>query len=506
MMINDDLADSLLDAGHAMSNTVEGEDFAEFLLDGGNPNFIKNPVIKRQPSNPRKKPNNQIFPPPPSPTSPPSPPLPPLKRKSNFWSVFKRMFWVGVVSFSLIKYCYKQTNDSNNNNILSASSAIDTFAFLKLGNPTVSAKSLYRDGKYLPQNDWADSIIVLQILNSDIHQYYVDKGKRYKSFDSYVYDGNDQWRGEGDYRMKYSKRIRYLRIDADFFNNISGSCSFVSVLEEPMDYEIEVRGCDIEYNRDDDLIEIVYIYNSPEDPNIFKRRRGFVYSKFLYPSASRKQTARGRGNRGTLENNNGSMQAAGSNGTSSNKIKGGVEFARDQGKLKVPDIDDDEIIKSQIETSKDSKVKNMFYVGQAYSGGYVFSLSNALSQGKVYHIPNTEKCKWRKISRLLKAQNENDPSLRCCSWRLPTADELTNLFRSVTETNFIDGIYWTSSESGNLAVDIGEENGNSDFRDNWKGQLKSILTVNRSDGQILESTKNQEHFVVFIRDFSFDEN
>jgi len=235
MMINDDLADSLLDAGHAMSNTVEGEDFAEFLLDGGNPNLIKNPVIKRQPSNPRKKPNNQIFPPPPSPTSPPSPPLPPLKRKSNFWSVFKRMFWVGVVSFSLIKYCYKQTNDSNNNNILSASSAIDTFAFLKLGNPTVSAKSLYRDGKYLPQNDWADSIIVLQILNSDIHQYYVDKGKRYKSFDSYVYDGNDQWRGEGDYRMKYSKRIRYLRIDADFFNNISGSCSFVSVLEEPMD-------------------------------------------------------------------------------------------------------------------------------------------------------------------------------------------------------------------------------------------------------------------------------
>jgi hypothetical protein len=76
----------------------------------------------------------------------------------------------------------------------------------------------------------------------------------------------------------------------------------------------------------------------------------------------------------------------------------------------------------------------------------------------------------------------------------------------VTETNFIDGIYWTSSESGNLAVDIGEENGNSDFRDNWKGQLKSILTVNRSDGQILESTKNQEQFVVFIRDFSFDEN
>ena len=76
-MINDDLADSLLDAGHAMSNTVEGEDFAEFLLDGGNPNFIKNPVIKRQPSNPRKKPNNQIFPPPPSPTSPPPPPLPP---------------------------------------------------------------------------------------------------------------------------------------------------------------------------------------------------------------------------------------------------------------------------------------------------------------------------------------------------------------------------------------------------------------------------------------------
>ena len=76
-MINDDLADSLLDAGHAMSNTVAGEDFAEFLLDGGNPNFIKTPVSKINLPNRRKKPNIQIYPPSTPPPSPPQPPLPP---------------------------------------------------------------------------------------------------------------------------------------------------------------------------------------------------------------------------------------------------------------------------------------------------------------------------------------------------------------------------------------------------------------------------------------------
>ena len=506
MTIKDDLADSLLDEGHAMSNIGEGEDFAEFLLDGGNPNFIKNPVIRRQPSNPRKKPNKQIFPPPPSPPTPPTPPTPPLKSKSVFWSAFKRLFWIVVVSFSLIKYCNKQTGDTNNNTILTASSKLDTFAFLKLGKPIVPAKSLYRDGKYLPQNDLADSIIVIQILNSNIHQYYVRKGKRYKSFESYVYVGNDQWRGDGDYRMKYSKRTRYLSIDADYFNNISGSCSFVSVLEKPMDYEIEVRGCDIEYDRNDDLMEVVYIYNSPEDPSIFKRRRGLVYSKFLSPNDSRNKTSRARVNRGNLEKNNGKLYSEGLNDNSSIKTNSGHEVAKIKQKSRVPVITDDESSQGQIETVNDSKVKNVFYIGQVHSGGYVFSLNKALGQGKIYHIPNNEKCKWRKISRLLKAKNENDPSSRCCSWRLPTAEELTNLFRSVAETNFSDGIYWTSSESVNLAVDIEGDNANSDFRDNWKGQLKSILTINRSDGQILESTKNQEHFVVFIRDFSFDEN
>jgi len=500
---NDDFTDSLLDAGHSMSSIGDGEDFAEFLLDNGNPSVVKNPPPKRNLSNLRKKPNLQKHAPPPA--SPPPPP-PPLKTKSNFWWGLKRVFWVGVASFLLINYCNKQTDDTNKNNDRSAFSILDTFAYLKLGKTIVSAKSLYRDGKYLPQNDLSDSIIVLQIVNSDIHQYYVNKGKMYKSYENYVYDGNDQWRGVGNYLLKYSKRIRFLRIESDFFNNVRESCSFVSVSEEPMDTEIEVRGCDIEYDSDDDLVEIIYIYNSPDDPKIFEGRRGLVYSKSLYPRAFRKQNGRGRVNRRNLEDNNSSIQAEDSDETSSGEPNQRGEFVKGKQSWKASENADNETINSKDETANNSNVKKSFYIGQPYAGGYVFSVNNDMSQGKVYHIPNQEKCKWRKISRLLKVQNENDYFSRCCSWRLPSADELATLFKNISETNFIDGIYWTSSESVNLAVNIGEEKANSDFRDKWKGQLKSMLTVNRLDGQILESTKNQEHFVVFIRDFSFDEN
>lgn len=89
--------------------------------------------------------------------------------------ILKRLFWVGIISFSLFKYCNKQLDSSKSNKELSTADALDTFNFIKFRKSILPAKALYRDGKYLPENEFADSIIILGIISSDIHQYNLSK-------------------------------------------------------------------------------------------------------------------------------------------------------------------------------------------------------------------------------------------------------------------------------------------------------------------------------------------
>ena len=70
----------------------------------------------------------------------------------------------------------------------------------------------------------------------------------------------------------------------------------------------------------------------------------------------------------------------------------------------------------------------------------------------------------------------------------------------------MDGTYWTSSKSANLESNVDDEVIDSDFRENRNGEVKPIFTFNRLTGQIIESSKNEKHYYILIRDFSFDEH
>ena len=500
MIKNDDFAESLLDDGHSLPKNSQDEDFADLLLDDGNLKFIQKPTPKRNPSNLRNKPrtptNTSNYSPQP-PFTPPKPTPPLVNTKNNYSLILKRLFWVGIISFSLFKYCNKQLDSSKSNKELSTVDALDTFNLIKFGKSILPAKALYRDGKYLPENEFADSIIVLGVISSDIHQYNLSKGKIYKSYEGYSYAGNDQWEGRGDYSTKYSKRMRYFDMDFESYNNLKGSCSFTIVTEKPMGTEIEVRGCDIEYDRDDDLTEILYIYNSPDDPKISTRRRGFIYSKFLdvydvklnkVKKEMKSETNIDYGNVGEIKSKN----VVDPNKWASESEE---EFRGINKNLK------DEKIPNNESVSDDDKI-NDFYLGQLYSGGYVFSLDNELAWGKIF-ATNLESCKFRKISKLLKGKNKNDAPPICCKWRLPTTTELTMLFKSGVTT--LSGTYWTSELISSLGS-INEDSSSSDVRDRWwESPVQSILIVNMSNGKVLESTETEAHHVLLMRDFSFNE-
>jgi hypothetical protein len=77
------------------------------------------------------------------------------------------------------------------------------------------------------------------------------------------------------------------------------------------------------------------------------------------------------------------------------------------------------------------------------------------------------------------------------------------LFKSGVTT--LSGTFWTSeliSSSGR----INEDSSSSDVRDRWwESSAQSILIVNMSNSQVLESTETEAHHVLFIRDFAFNE-
>lgn len=53
---------------------------------------------------------------------------------------------------------------------------------------------------------------------------------------------------------------------------------------------------------------------------------------------------------------------------------------------------------------------------------------------------------------------------------------------------------------------INEDSPSSDVRDRWwESPAQSILIVNMSNGQVLETTETEAHQVLLMRDFSFNE-
>ena len=80
------------------------------------------------------------------------------------------------------------------------------------------------------------------------------------------------------------------------------------------------------------------------------------------------------------------------------------------------------------------------------------------------------------------------------------------IFQNSTYPYFMDGTYWTSSKSANLESNVDDEVIDSDLRENRNGEVKPIITFNRLTGQIIESAKNEKHYYILIRDFSFDEH
>ena len=507
MTKDEDFADLLLDEGLSKPIINQVEDFAEFLLDDGRANVVIKPKAgKKKPSLPKPSPKPPVRPfapsaPPTPPLTPkPTPPQPrPQQTKNQFWSILKTMFWVGLVSYALVKYFNKQTGTSENDKSRSAEMALDTFASLQFGNPVISAENLYHGDNLVLLNgmEWADSILVLEIKNTGIHQYYIDKGKPYKAFEGYVsIDGNMV--GRGTYDTKYSKMIRFLDIDSDFYNEVRRSCSFVSVLGKPMDVEIEVRGCDIKYDRDDDLTEIVYVYNSPEDPMIFKRRTGLIYSNSLTKYSKKND----KNNRTTTDNRSDNNSKT----SGEDKILTSKTQTSSQEKLSIENSKTNAPVYALIDDNSQTNNADNFKIGESYGGGYIFSVNSGWGQGRIFSTPSTEKSNWRKISNLIKTKNQGDPKTRCCSWRLPSADELELIFQNSTYPYFMDGTYWTSSKSANLESNVDDEVIDSDLRENRNGEVKPIITFNRLTGQIIESAKNEKHYYILIRDFSFDEH
>lgn len=501
MTKDEDFADLLLDEGLSKPIINQVEDFAEFLLDDGRANVVIKPKAgKKKPSLPKPPPKPPVrpFAPPAPPLTPkPTPPQPrPQQTKNQFWSIIKTMFWVGVVSFALVKYFNKQTGASDNDKSRSAEMVLDTFVALQFGKPIISAENLYHGDNLALLNglEWADSIIVLEIKSTGIHQYYIDKGKPYKGFEGYVRrDG--KWVGRGTYDTKYLKMIRFINIDSDYFNEIRRSCSFVSVLGKTIDVEIEIRGCDIKYDRDDDLTEIVYVYNSPEDPMIFKRRTGLVYSNSLTQYSKKNNTA----NRDNRSDNNSKALEEEKILTSTTQTTSQEKFTLENSKTKEP-------VYALIDDNSQTNNDNNFKIGESYGGGYIFSINSGWGQGRIFSIPSTEKSNWRKISNLIKTKNQGDPKTRCCNWRLPSADELELIFQNSTYPYFMDGTYWTSSKSANLEINVDNEVIDSDVRENRNGEVKPMITFNRITRQIIESSKNEKHYYILIRDFSFDEH
>ena len=66
-----------------------------------------------------------------------------------------------------------------------------------------------------------------------------------------------------------------------FINLTAKKKSFISVKQKFLDYNIEVKGCDINFDENDDLIEVQYVYNSISDPLVFGFRVGYIYSKAI---------------------------------------------------------------------------------------------------------------------------------------------------------------------------------------------------------------------------------
>jgi len=247
MTKDENFADLLLDEGLSKPIINQVEDFAEFLLDDGRASVVikptagkKKPSLPKPPPKPTVRPIGPSAPPTPPLTPKPTPPQPrPQQTKKLFWSILKTILWVGLASYALVRYFNKQSSTSEKDTSRSAKMALDTFASLQVGHPVISAENLYHGDNLglLNGMEWADSILVLEIINTGIHQYYIDKGKPYKAFEGYVsMDG--KMVGRGTYDTKYSKMIRFLDIDSDFFNEVRRSCSFVSVLGKPMAIEI----------------------------------------------------------------------------------------------------------------------------------------------------------------------------------------------------------------------------------------------------------------------------
>lgn len=487
MTNKDDLAEFVLDdskgnnnipAANIVNELASNEDIAEFLIEDSGNSTSKKPNQKSTlttQSNSGQK-NSTYTKKIPKATSPnlPLPPPSPLApytpvTKTSVWSFFWPILII-IFSIGIGLYNKDKSKVIIKKNTGIEFSKIDSFNRIKDGKKILSKKFLVRTDDMMNVYDWSDSIIILAKLSGNIHQYYINIGSKYKSYESYQY-ANGFWNGYGNYSLKKAKVPKFLDITNDFYKSNRKKKSFISVKQKFLDYNIEVKGCDINFDENDDLIEVQYVYNSISDPLVFGFRVGYIYSKAIEKR---------------VNNNIKSKQK--------NQIKIQIKKKRNKKEIKVNKVKDDNIISTsnykKIETNN-SKLS----LGDKFKGGIVFSLNKNSNGGLIVDYNSNYKCKWNEIANIIEDKNLEDKNPECCIWRLPNIEELMLLFKQIPKSSpyFAEGIYWSSSENK-------ENNGQDNITGWWIAQKK--ICFDRAENKIIESKKNNSRYLILVRDFS----
>ncbi len=102
--------------------------------------------------------------------------------------------------------------------------------------------------------------------------------------------------------------------------------------------------------------------------------------------------------------------------------------------------------------SKDS-VKPEFYIGREFGGGIVFDVSADGQHGLIAETIDQGASNWEDAHLLAQNGPHSEAGKAFTDWRLPTKDELVNLYHQKDIVgDFVNFWYWSSTEYGsNLA-------------------------------------------------------
>jgi hypothetical protein len=482
MTNKDDLAEFVLDDTKSNNNTpaanninelASNQDIAEFLIEDGSNSTSQKPNPKstfttKSNSGLKNSTYTKKIPKPTSPSLPLPPPQPapyPTATKTSVWSFFWPILII-IFSIGIGLYNKDKSKVIIKKNTGIEFSKIDSFNRIKAGKKILSKKFLVRTDDMMNVYDWSDSIIILAKLSGNIHQYYINIGSKYKSYESYQY-ANGFWNGYGNYGLKKAKIPKFLDITNDFYKSNRKKKSFITVKQNFLYYNIEVRGCDIKFDENDDIIQVQYVYNSISDPLVFSYRIGYIYSTAFAKKIKKNDII---------------------------KQKKQVKKKRRKKKLKNDRVKIDNTILTSNYKTFETNNSNLS-LGDKFKGGIVFSLNKNSNGGLIVDYSGNYKCKWNDISNIIDTKNNKDKNATCCIWRLPSIEELTLLFKQIPKSNpnFADGIYWSSSEKKEM---IEQEN----ITGWWIAQKK--LCFDRAENKIIESKKFNSRYLVLVREFS----